>query len=221
MQVVDRGRKLSALFLQSQAAVLRLADCACVEQRRYRAAWHDPRTKMLNQGITGSGAALEKDKGEPLVKNETVVDLIKDLTAKLSAVAEEFNGRVAHAADSEPVDGEHEPSETALVARAQAVLADRRTRRQFLPAELFHEPAWDMLLALFVSRDDRQPMNIKALVSMSDAPVTTSQRWIEHLHKLKLIDRVIDPADRRRVEISLSHTGDQAMRAYLRSLLQR
>jgi DNA-binding MarR family transcriptional regulator len=153
------------------------------------------------------------------VKNESVVDLIKDLTAKLSAVAEEFNGRVAHAADPEPTGDE--PSEAALIARAEAVLSDRRMRRQFLPAELFHEPAWDMLLALFVSRDDRQPMNIKALVSMSDAPVTTSQRWIEHLHKLKLIDRVIDPADRRRVEISLSHAGDQAMRAYLRGLLRR
>ena len=149
------------------------------------------------------------------MKNESVVDLIKDLTAKLSAVAEEFNGRVAHAA-AEPAGAD--PSDADLVARAELILAERRQRRHFLPAELFHEPAWDMLLALFVSRDERQPMNIKALVSMSDAPVTTSQRWIEHLHKLKLIDRVIDPADRRRVEISLSYGGDQAMRSYLRAL---
>jgi DNA-binding MarR family transcriptional regulator len=145
--------------------------------------------------------------------------LIKDLTAKLSAVAEEFNGRVAHAAETAPTGDE--PSDAALVAQANSMLAERRMRRQFLPAELFHEPAWDMLLALFASRDDRLPMNIKALVSMSDAPVTTSQRWIEHLHKLKLIDRVIDPTDRRRVEISLSHAGDQQLRSYLRALLQR
>jgi DNA-binding MarR family transcriptional regulator len=150
------------------------------------------------------------------VKNESVVELIKDLTAKLSAVAEEFNGRVAHAAEEVPVGEEND--EAALVDYAETVLEQRRMRRQFLPGELFHEPAWDMLLALFVSRDARLPMNIKALVSMSDAPVTTSQRWIEHLHKLKLIDRVIDPTDRRRVEISLSHTGDQAMKAYLRAL---
>ena len=150
------------------------------------------------------------------MKNESVVELIKDLTAKLSAVAEEFNGRVAHAAEEVPVGEEND--EAALVDYAETVLEQRRMRRQFLPGELFHEPAWDMLLALFVSRDARLPMNIKALVSMSDAPVTTSQRWIEHLHKLKLIDRVIDPTDRRRVEISLSHTGDQAMKAYLRAL---
>ena len=61
------------------------------------------------------------------MKNETVVDLIKDLTAKLSAVAEEFNGRVAHAADPAPAGDE--PSETDLVEQAQAVLAERRMRR--------------------------------------------------------------------------------------------
>jgi DNA-binding MarR family transcriptional regulator len=153
-----------------------------------------------------------------LVKNETVVELVKDLTAKLSAVAEEFNGRVAKAAEPAPVG--NEPNDAALVEHANAVLEQRRLRRKFLPGELFHEPAWDMLLALFASRDDRMPMNIKALVSMSDAPVTTSQRWIEHLHKLKLIDRVTDPTDRRRVEISLSYTGDQQMKAYLRALLR-
>ncbi|SFN96800.1 hypothetical protein [Sphingomonas sp. OK281] len=153
------------------------------------------------------------------MKNESVVDLIKDLTAKLSAVAEEFNGRVAHAEEAVPAGSE--PTEAELVTHAETVLAERRLRRRFLPADLFHEPAWDMLLALFVSRDERQPMNIKALVSMSDAPVTTSQRWIEHLHKLKLIDRVIDPTDRRRVEISLSYDGDQAMRSYLKSVRRR
>ena len=147
------------------------------------------------------------------MKNETVVELIKDLTAKLSAVAEEFNGRVAKAA--EPVPAGNEPNDAALVEHANAVLEQRRLRRQFLPGELFHEPAWDMLLALFASRDDRMPMNIKALVSMSDAPVTTSQRWIEHLYKLRLIDRVIDPADRRRVEISLSAVGSDAVTSYL------
>ncbi len=152
------------------------------------------------------------------MKNETVVELIKDLTAKLSAVAEEFNGRVAKAAEPVPVG--NEPNDAALVEHANTVLEQRRLRRQFLPGELFHEPAWDMLLALFASRDDRMPMNIKALVSMSDAPVTTSQRWIEHLHKLKLIDRVTDPTDRRRVEVSLSYAGDQQMKAYLRALLR-
>jgi DNA-binding MarR family transcriptional regulator len=156
-----------------------------------------------------------------LAKTESLTDLINDITATLSAMAEDFSERVANVAKSDARSDGGEPSDATLVTQAIAVLAERRLRRDYLPAELFHEPAWDMLLALFVFRDKRQPMNIKALVGLSDAPVTTSQRWIEHLHKLKLIDRVIDPVDRRRVEISLSTAGDQAMRSYLSALPRR
>ena len=78
-----------------------------------------------------------------------------------------------------------------------------------------------MLIALFVSHRDHRPTNVKALVAMADAPVTTSQRWIEHLHKLKLIDRVNDPTDRRRIEISLSNAGFEAVSAYLTAISRR
>ncbi len=152
------------------------------------------------------------------MRNESVVELISDLTAKLAAVAEGFNERIAQ--ETREVSAGEQPSDAMLVKRARLVLDERRMRRQFLPDELFHEPAWDMLLALFVSRDEGQPMNVKTLVGMSDTPVTTSQRWIEHLHKLGLINRVIDSVDRRRVEISLSSNGDRALKAYLRALEQ-
>jgi DNA-binding MarR family transcriptional regulator len=164
------------------------------------------------------GQGGERDNGEPVVKNDTVVGLMKELTAKLSAVAGEYDERLADLVQPiEETDGET-LSPAALTTRANALLAERRLRRQHLPAELFHEPAWDMLLALFVARDDAQPMNIKALVAMADAPVTTSQRWIEHLYKLRLIDRVIDSADRRRVEISLSAIGGDAVTNYLQAV---
>ncbi len=152
------------------------------------------------------------------MKNDTVVGLIKELTAKLSVVASEFDERLSEMVQPVEDTDSETLSPVALTARANALLAERRLRRQHLPAELFHEPAWDMLLALFVARDDTQPMNIKALVAMADAPVTTSQRWIEHLYKLRLIDRVIDPADRRRVEISLSMIGSEAVTSYLQAV---
>jgi DNA-binding MarR family transcriptional regulator len=152
------------------------------------------------------------------MKNDIVVGLMKELTAKLSAVAGEYDDRLAELVQPVEDTDSDTLSPAALTARANALLAERRLRRQHLPAELFHEPAWDMLLALFVARDDTQPMNIKALVAMADAPVTTSQRWIEHLHKLRLIDRVIDPADRRRVEISLSAVGSEAVTSYLQAV---
>ena len=152
------------------------------------------------------------------MRDESVVGLIKDLGSRLAAMSEEFTERASRVVDEHQDDPAAAISEQMLVTQARDLLAQRKMRRRFLPAELFHEPAWDMLLALFVVRNDDQPMNIKALVAMADAPVTTSQRWIEHLYKLRLIDRVIDPTDRRRVEISLSAMGEEAVTNYLQAV---
>lgn len=150
------------------------------------------------------------------MKNDDLIILIAELAEALSGVADEFNVRAAKAARTMPTA--NDLSDAALVERARLLLDERRIRRRFLPDELFHEPAWDMLLALFVARDERLPMNVKTLVSLSDAPTTTSQRWIEHLYQSKLINRVTDTVDRRRRDILLSQFGDQAMKVYLRAL---
>lgn len=148
------------------------------------------------------------------MEQESVVALVRDLTAKLSAVAEEFATRVdqvepAAAAATLPDD---------FVERARLLIAQRRLRRKFLPHDLFHEPAWDMLLALYVAQAENKVMNVKTLVGAADAPVTTSQRWIDYLAKVRLVDRITDPVDRRRIEVSLSLTGNEAIEAYLRAL---
>jgi DNA-binding MarR family transcriptional regulator len=151
------------------------------------------------------------------VPNESIAGLVKDLTTRLSAIAVEFGTRADQLTDDPDVGM---ASEAAPDARelAKQLLAQRMARFDHFPAELFHEPAWDMLLALFVAHEERRTMNVKTLVASAHAPVTTSQRWIDHLHKLKLIDRVIDPIDRRRIEISLSDSGYTAVTAYLRRL---
>jgi DNA-binding MarR family transcriptional regulator len=152
------------------------------------------------------------------VPNESIAGLVKDLTTQLSAIAVEFGSR-ADRLTLEPDAGV--PMGTAALdprELAKQLLAQRMARFDHFPAELFHEPAWDMLLALFVAQEERRTMNVKTLVASAHAPVTTSQRWIDHLHKLKLIDRVIDPVDRRRMEISLSDQGCTAVTAYLRRL---
>lgn len=154
------------------------------------------------------------------MQSDPIVGLVNDLTSRLSAVVVEFHDRAAVVAASFAADPDDPPTGEQLSEIAKSLLAQRRSRRTFLPAELFHEPAWDMLLALFVARYDH-PMNIKALVAMSDAPITTSQRWIEHLHKLRLVDRVVDPTDRRRVEISLNAAGQEAITRYLTEIAKR
>lgn len=41
-----------------------------------------------------------------------------------------------------------------LRAVAERLYAERRKREEFFPATLFGEPAWDLLLTLFIARED-------------------------------------------------------------------
>lgn len=156
--------------------------------------------------------------------DQTVVALIKDLSDKLSAVAAEFSGRAEQVSQDSATAGNVTADKSAgqiqsdRLATVRGLIDQRRLRRRFLPEELFHEPAWDMLLGLYLAWHDGRVMNVKTLVGTSDAPVTTSQRWIDHLAKLGLVTRVVDPVDRRRIEVTLSQTGLASIDAYLSAL---
>jgi hypothetical protein len=147
------------------------------------------------------------------MSQDTMTTSVRDLTAKLSSIADDFATRLE---GTELTDAERAPES---VAMARSLLKQRQLRHRFLPTEIFHEPAWDMLLALFVAEHDGRTMNVKTLVSSAEAPVTTSQRWIDHLARIGLIDRVTDFVDRRRIEVTLSDAGRQALERYLAAVM--
>ena len=89
---------------------------------------------------------------------------------------------------------------------ARALLAARRAREQLFGDGLFADPAWDMLLALFVADEEREPLSVSQLCAASGVPHTTALRWIESLARAGLIVRAADPGDARRTLISL-HAG--------------
>ena len=114
------------------------------------------------------------------------------------------------------VEGRH----ASLAAVAQTLLNQRQSRKKFMPASLFHEPAWEILLSLFIARERNRTLNVKHLVRLIDAPVTTSQRWIDQLAHMRFAKRIADPNDRRKLEISLSDEGHAMMTRYLSSLVE-
>ena len=102
---------------------------------------------------------------------ESIAGLVKDLTSQLSAIATEFGAR------ADQLTGDHPSADAGLGtldARelAKQLLAQRVARFDHFPAELFHEPAWDMLLALFVAQEERRVMNVKTLVGSAATPST-------------------------------------------------
>ena len=96
----------------------------------------------------------------------------------------------------------------------RAIIRARRLREQFLPAELFADPAWDMILDLMAARLARQRVSVSSLCIAAAVPPTTALRWIRHLTDREVFARLDDPADGRRVFIELTDTGAQAVLAW-------
>lgn len=86
---------------------------------------------------------------------------------------------------------------------AARVLALRRKRDTLLPAELFGEPAWDMLLDLFVQQSQGRRVSITSLCLASAAPQTTALRSIGLMEAAGLIERAHSPSDHRVVWLTI------------------
>jgi DNA-binding MarR family transcriptional regulator len=98
-----------------------------------------------------------------------------------------------------------------FVRRVQKARADRSA---FLPAELFADPAWDMLLELYAGELEQKRLSLGSLSPASGVPPTTASRWIRSLEDHDLTCREDDWRDGRRSWISLSSLGSAAMQRY-------
>lgn len=98
---------------------------------------------------------------------------------------------------------------------ARQTYHDRRRRTKiFQSEELFGEPAWDILLDLFIAAKERRRVSVTSACIGSAVPSTTALRWIAILEKQGLLMREADPGDARRVYVKLSARGYAAMLEY-------
>ena len=74
----------------------------------------------------------------------------------------------------------------------------RLKRNEIIGAELFRDPAWDMLLDLFVSHERGEQVSMVALALASGVPQSTALRTIQRLEEKGMIVREGDPNDLRR-----------------------
>lgn len=98
---------------------------------------------------------------------------------------------------------------------AGGIVEARRARDALFGAGYFADPAWDMLLNLYVADEAGTPLSVSELCSAAALPQTTAQRWIETLAAGKLIVRRPDAGDARRTLISLSPEAHHNMKAVL------
>lgn len=107
------------------------------------------------------------------------------------------------------------PDRQSLISRARIVLGARRIRERYFHRDLFGEPAWEILLALYIAEEAGARFTISTLAEWIGAPLSTVVRWVKTLEEDSLVGRVDHPTDRRTVFIRLLDKGRKGLDAYL------
>lgn len=136
------------------------------------------------------------------------------LSQDLSRIAAELEGLVgSKAAGLSPA--EEQPIEESHTELARAAYQARRLRSQFFSGpDLFGEPAWDILLDLFINANEGKPVPVTSACIGAAVPTTTALRWLSILETRGLVEREADGSDARRVFVRLTPKARANMTAY-------
>lgn len=138
---------------------------------------------------------------------------------RLIATANELLA-IAHELELSEADGRADEVAGAPIVKDSPVWAeiartayrDRRRRADiFQDATLFGEPAWDILLDLFIAAKERKRLPVTSACIGAAVPATTALRWLTVLEDKGLILRENDMSDARRVFVRLSADGYEKM----------
>lgn len=99
----------------------------------------------------------------------------------------------------------------AIMDRARAAYEIGARRRSTIGPGLFADPAWNILLDLFLSDDSGRDLSVTAVCIGSRSSAATALRYITLLVERGLIDRIADEHDGRRTYVRLTAKGWNAM----------
>lgn len=160
------------------------------------------------QVLTSRGAA-----DEAIDSNQRTINLSEsDFEAALRLL--ELLTTPSAEGESEVIAGRHE-----LIQAGRDLLRLRALRNDILPAAMFGEPAWDILLALYCGLDGQHP-SVTTLANLIDTPTTSVIRWINYLEDQRLVSRVPCPFDRRIALVELTEKAKEDLDWYLSQTLE-
>ena len=99
---------------------------------------------------------------------------------------------------------------------AKGMYALRRRRDALFGEAISSEPAWDILLHLFIAGAEGRVVTVLSACEGAAAPQTTGLRKLRQLEQARLIVRIGDPKDARRSYVRLSHLACRKMRSLLK-----
>jgi DNA-binding MarR family transcriptional regulator len=93
-----------------------------------------------------------------------------------------------------------------------------RDRACYLPAELFSDPAWGMLLELLQAEIGKRRVTVSGVCKASGASTSSAIRWLRVLEDRDLVIRQTDPLISGNEILELTPKGGAALRLYFRDI---
>jgi DNA-binding MarR family transcriptional regulator len=118
-------------------------------------------------------------------------------------------------ADKMRARAELETDRSDQLRSASRILAARQWRKKYFPASMFGEPAWEMLLSLYLAESGGPRLTVTSLCHNSGFPQTTALRWLHFLEAEHLVRREPSTVDKRIYYIDLSETARRALDRFL------
>lgn len=103
---------------------------------------------------------------------------------------------------------------------AKWIYASRQDRPGGSDTRLFGEPAWDIVLDIYIHQAKGRSTSITAACIGSHAPATTALRYIDLLCELDWVEKIPDDNDRRRSLLALTASAKAEMDGYLDRVLE-
>lgn len=178
-------------------------------------------------GGDGLGYELPRQRrqahGNRGMTSHSILPLGEDLDTvayQLELLAKRLRGEISDSAINQPSSRPGAAlNRTQCVELARRLYADRRRRQlAFSNPDIFGEPAWDILLDLYIAQAEKRAISVSSACIGSAAPPTTGLRWLGVLQEEGLVLREHDPQDQRRILVRLSSDGIHRMEDYLSKL---
>ena len=102
-----------------------------------------------------------------------------------------------------------------LLAEARRLSAARIIRDRLYGRDLIPNPAWNILLELFVAAEEGRNVTIKGACVAANVPQSTALRHIAHLIEVRLATRAQHPSDARSAYLKLTDRGRAKMVGFI------
>lgn len=122
--------------------------------------------------------------------------------------------------EREPREVGADVSRPQLLKIARAALVLRKRRADYLHRAMLGEPAYDMMLGLYVTEGEGEWVTASRIAEIAAVAPSSASRWIEYLVTKQLIFREPHPTHKRASVLKLTGKGKEALEGLFRTMLE-